>query len=214
MGSVAKCLLFVFNLLVFLGGAALVGLGIWALKGTESFDALIKEDPGIKNGVYAIIAAGSLLFLIGFLGCCGAMKESKCMLTIFFVFVFLIFVMEIVGAVLAYTNQDEFEALILKSMELYDETSENAEIKVLTDTWDAVQDKFECCGYNGPTDWVSVRKVPKCKTLGLFTDGCKAAFTGYIVVLAGVAVGVLFVEMVSMFLACWLIRTMDDTKGY
>ena len=49
--------------------------------------------------------------------------------------------MEIVGAVLAYTNQDEFESLILKSMELYDETSENAEIKVLTDTWDTVQDK-------------------------------------------------------------------------
>ena len=55
--------------------------------------------------------------------------------------------------------------------------------------------QFECCGYNGPTDWVSVMKVPKCKTLGLFTDGCKAAFTGYIVVLAGVAVGVLFVEV-------------------
>ena len=29
---------------------------------------------------YLLIAIGLLLLVIGFLGCCGAMKESKCML--------------------------------------------------------------------------------------------------------------------------------------
>lgn len=31
-------------------------------------------------GVYILIAAGALMMLVGFLGCCGAIKESPCML--------------------------------------------------------------------------------------------------------------------------------------
>lgn len=31
-------------------------------------------------GVYILIAAGALMMVVGFLGCCGAMKESPCML--------------------------------------------------------------------------------------------------------------------------------------
>merc|ERR1719427_70915 len=115
------------------------------------------------------------------------------MLTLFFIFIFLIFVVEIVGAVLAYTKKDEFEA------------------------WKTIQETFDCCGYNGPLDWTVVTgKAPKCNEglLGVVKQGCKSAFNNYIVVVAGVAVGVLFVEMFSMFLACWLIRTMDDSKGY
>jgi len=218
MGSVVKCLLFIFNLLVFLGGAGMVGLGVWALKGTESFQELVTEDPGIRNGVYAIIAAGALLFVIGFLGCCGAMKESKCMLTLFFIFIFLIFVVEIVGAVLAYTKKGEFEELIHESMKLYDESSTEPEVKATTEAWKTIQLTFDCCGYEGPADWLVIGgKAPKCDDglLSVVTKpGCKSAFNNYIVVVAGVAVGVLFVEMFSMFLACWLIRTMDDSKGY
>jgi len=217
MGSVVKCLLFIFNLLVFLGGAGMVGLGVWALKGTESFQDLVSDDPGIRNGVYAIIAAGALLFVIGFLGCCGAMKESKCMLTLFFIFIFLIFVVEIVGAVLAYTKKDEFEALVKESMKLYDADSKDPDVKAVTEAWKTIQETFDCCGYDNAFDWAFLAgKAPKCNEglLGVVKQGCKSAFNNYIVVVAGVAVGVLFVEMFSMFLACWLIRTMDDSKGY
>lgn len=31
-------------------------------------------------GVYILIAAGALMMIVGFLGCCGAIKESPCML--------------------------------------------------------------------------------------------------------------------------------------
>lgn len=31
-------------------------------------------------GVYILIAAGALMMVVGFLGCCGAIKESPCML--------------------------------------------------------------------------------------------------------------------------------------
>lgn len=31
-------------------------------------------------GVYILIAAGALMMVVGFLGCCGAIQESPCML--------------------------------------------------------------------------------------------------------------------------------------
>lgn len=32
------------------------------------------------SGVYILIGAGSLIMLVGFFGCCGAVKESQCLL--------------------------------------------------------------------------------------------------------------------------------------
>ena len=58
----------------------MLGLGIWALEGTVSFQDLVTDHSGVIDGVYTIIAAGSLLIVIGFFGCCGAIKENKCML--------------------------------------------------------------------------------------------------------------------------------------
>lgn len=31
-------------------------------------------------GVYILIVAGALMMVVGFLGCCGAIRESQCML--------------------------------------------------------------------------------------------------------------------------------------
>jgi len=214
MGSVAKCLLFVVNLLVFIGGLSMLGLGIWALQGTASFQELVTDHSGVTNGVYAIIAAGALLIIIGFFGCCGAIKENKCMLGVFFAMLFVIFCVEIAGASLAYSKQAEFEDLVHKSMELYDSGSTKAESITITQAWNAVHNTFDCCGYESPKDWeqfsskLSSTKLPECYSSQ--KPGCKHAFNKYVVVVAGVAVGVLFVEMFSMMLACWLIHKMGN----
>jgi hypothetical protein len=49
---------------------------------------LLFLDPGIENGLsylevmaIVIIVLGSVLLIIGFLGCCGAMKQVKVFLT-------------------------------------------------------------------------------------------------------------------------------------
>ena len=61
-------------------GVALLGVGIWAETGTDSFKNLVSDNPRIFNAVYIIVAAGALLLVVGFLGCCGALTESRCML--------------------------------------------------------------------------------------------------------------------------------------
>lgn len=44
------------------------------------FPILISLPVFISTGVYILIAAGALMMVVGFLGCCGAIKESPCML--------------------------------------------------------------------------------------------------------------------------------------
>lgn len=34
----------------------------------------------IRPGVYILIGAGGLVMLVGFFGCCGAVRESQCLL--------------------------------------------------------------------------------------------------------------------------------------
>lgn len=70
-----------------LAGAAILGVGIWVKVDSGSvltflgkIDNMPAELSQVLNVGYLLIAIGILLVVIGFLGCCGAMKESKCML--------------------------------------------------------------------------------------------------------------------------------------
>jgi len=64
-------------------GCALLAVGIWAKVEESSLANLIKnEEIASSLGVYAwiIIAVGAVVLILGFLGCCGAIRESQCML--------------------------------------------------------------------------------------------------------------------------------------
>lgn len=70
-----------------LAGAAILAVGIWVAVDRVSllgFLDHIEDAPPelaqLANIGYLLIGVGAFLALMGFLGCCGAMKESKCML--------------------------------------------------------------------------------------------------------------------------------------
>lgn len=44
------------------------------------FREIVAANPLLFTGVYVILAMGAMLFLLGFLGCCGAIRENKCLL--------------------------------------------------------------------------------------------------------------------------------------
>lgn len=44
------------------------------------FREIVAANPLLFTGVYVILAMGGMLFLLGFLGCCGAIRENKCLL--------------------------------------------------------------------------------------------------------------------------------------
>lgn len=69
-------------------GLGTVGLGVWALVDDDKILILTEVgDAGnfdvvslIRTGALVLIASGGLAVLIGFLGCCGAVKENNCLL--------------------------------------------------------------------------------------------------------------------------------------
>ncbi|XP_050781498.1 tetraspanin-1-like isoform X2 [Gopherus flavomarginatus] len=101
--SFLKLMMFVFNGVIFLSGLAVLGIGIWVKVDGGSFvqilGAAAPQLMQLINVGYLCIAVGTFLLLMGFLGCCGAMKESKCMLLLFFVIILILFIAEVAGAV-------------------------------------------------------------------------------------------------------------------
>lgn len=63
-----------------LGGACLLGVGIWVLVDPTGFREIVATNPLLTTGAYIVLAMGGLLFLLGFLGCCGAVRENRCLL--------------------------------------------------------------------------------------------------------------------------------------
>lgn len=70
-----------------LAGAGILGVGVWVKVDSSSLLGIlgkIQDAPGglnqLVNVGYLLIAVGGVLLVMGFLGCCGAVRESKCML--------------------------------------------------------------------------------------------------------------------------------------
>ncbi|KAM7404800.1 hypothetical protein PAMP_012112 [Pampus punctatissimus] len=58
-------------------------------------------------GVYILIGAGSLVMIVGFFGCCGAFRESQCLLGSFFACLLIIFGAEVAAGVFGFLNKDK-----------------------------------------------------------------------------------------------------------
>jgi tetraspanin-18 len=53
------------------------------------------EPAVIEQAAYILIALGAFLFIISFLGYCGAIKESRVLLTAFGIFLIIIFALQV-----------------------------------------------------------------------------------------------------------------------
>ena len=62
-------------------GCVLIGVGAWALIEYGDYVTITDQFPN-ASGSKVMIAAGVLIAVISFLGCCGAWKDNRCMLII------------------------------------------------------------------------------------------------------------------------------------
>lgn len=65
------------------------------------FTQELTEPTVIEQGAYILIAAGAFIFIISFLGYCGAIKESRVLLTAYGLFIIIIAILQITAIVLA-----------------------------------------------------------------------------------------------------------------
>lgn len=148
-----KYIVVLINFIFWLAGVALLSLSIWMYVDTASYLATDHNDKFFIS-IYILMAAGSLMTLVGFLGCCGAMQESSCMLGTFSTFVILIFAAEIAGAVYGYSHQEEVKTAISKRVTNMIKNEYSVQDAV-TIAVDKMQEKLMCCGASGISDWSS-----------------------------------------------------------
>nr|KAF7431510.1 hypothetical protein H0235_004434 [Vespula pensylvanica] len=111
------------NLVFWAVGLAAVVLAIWMLTDQTFLVSLAQEQHNFNAGLYIFLAAGLVMLVVAFLGCCGAFRESQCMLVGFFSCLLVVIVAQIAAGVWLYTNMDAF------------------------------QSGLGCCGATGPADW-------------------------------------------------------------
>ncbi|XP_023499518.1 CD63 antigen [Equus przewalskii] len=191
--------------------------------------------PGATTGSLVpvvIIAVGAFLFLVAFVGCCGACKENYCLMITFAVFLSLITLVEVAAAIAGYVFRDrvmsEFSKDFKQQMQNYPKDNHTALIL------DRMQEKFHCCGATNYTDWETIPlpvkgQVPdsccvnvtqgcgtKFTEKDIYTKGCVEKIGGWlrknVLVVAAAALGIAFVEVLGIVFACCLVKSIRS--GY
>ncbi|GFG28272.1 hypothetical protein Cfor_07896 [Coptotermes formosanus] len=115
----------------------------------------VQNEVNISASPIALIVVGSIVFIIAFYGCCGAIRESHCMIVTFAVFLLVILIVEIAIGIVAFVNRDgeNWERAVNESItEAFDKyPSTDA---TLNEEVNSLQHNLECCGVRGPTYWV------------------------------------------------------------
>ncbi|XP_050982207.1 tetraspanin 34a [Labeo rohita] len=232
-----KTMMFVFNGIIFLAGAAILALGIWVAVDRVSLLGILEniedappELAQLANIGYVLIGVGGFLALMGFLGCCGAIQENKCMLLSFFVIVLIIFLVEVAAAIVLVVFEplvenilDKVEQAVAKSIK-----GKYGDDESFTSVWNNTMNELKCCGYKNYTDFTDSPFVSSsslypdtCCTnsSGLCTEnaaaaesvvGCFRALVNLIednaILLAGVAFGIAALEIAAMVVSMILYK--------
>ncbi|KAM9762066.1 tetraspanin-33 [Menidia menidia] len=142
-----KYTLFIFCYLFWVVSATLIAVGVYAKisKEKDVVDTLT-VDPALL-----LIIIGSVMFLITFLGCLGALRNVACLLKTFLAILAAILLLQVTAGVLGYLYTDmvmeRTEKLMMKAIVRYREDRD------LENAIDFIQKKFQCCGIESYKDW-------------------------------------------------------------
>ncbi|TMW43689.1 hypothetical protein DOY81_011231, partial [Sarcophaga bullata] len=172
-----------------------------------------------------LMVVGAVVAFICFLGCCGALKENSCMILSFAILALIIFIFEVGLGLAGYIKHaglsDIMEVQFNNTMIQYNERED------YRDGWILLQTELECCGTYGPGDWESVfpnKTIPSscCPVINLneakdctiahaSTSGCMHKLWEILdsktLVLAGVALSVAGIQVLTILFACCLYRS-------
>lgn len=156
-GAIKYLLVFV-NFIFWAVASATVILAIWMLTDPTFLVSLAQEEQNYHAGLYILLAAGVLMLIVSILGCCGAFRESQCMLVGFFSCLLVVIVAQIAAGAWLYTNSERLKQLVEASA-ANTVKSEYGAIPSRTAAMDAIQSGLGCCGATGPADWAGSHYV-------------------------------------------------------
>ncbi|XP_054156058.1 23 kDa integral membrane protein-like [Oppia nitens] len=233
-GSVIKILLFIFNGIWVLCGAAIIYLGVRVvlIYNNNDISQIIHETP--NHSAVVLIAAGGLILVFSFLGCCGAIKESTCMLNTYGGLILICLAAQGVGAYLAIRYNYDLEQYandgIKSALHSYDWSKPSTD--PANRAINEFQRELQCCGAKSRNDWKlpepdsasqviyypgscckdksAITPDNKCPITSTWEKGCTQAMLDYMTMYIGslgyVAIGIVLIELLILVSACCLVR--------
>lgn len=138
-------------MLIYSGAAVITKIG-------DYYSDIIHLQDAPHNTAVVFIILGVVIFLIAFLGCCGAIRENYCMLVTFGGVILIILLIELIGAGLVLGFKPKIRKIaengILDAISKYETDNSTRGIN-LDDMLDDMQKNLKCCGATNFTDWTS-----------------------------------------------------------
>jgi hypothetical protein len=174
LGACMKCIkysLFIFNFIFWLIGAALLSFGLWLYFAPGARQMLHTSGDSVGTLALIVIVIGSIIMLLGFLGCCGSILENKCMLVVFFILMTLIFLAVLTAGLLLVFMWNAFRnpAIEMINWDLLNKTKIYETDEGVRTYLDQIQTSLHCCGAEGPADYHGTSKPTSCHA---YTEGC------------------------------------------
>jgi len=118
------------------------------------------EPAVIDQAAYILIALGAFVFIISFLGYCGAIKESRVLLTTFGIFLIIVFALEITVILICtiYKSQASHHSRGFLKTTLTQYYTAGSNKDAVTVSWDMVMAGVGCCGVDGYQDFRTAKK--------------------------------------------------------
>jgi hypothetical protein len=164
-----RYILIVTNCIFFFLGCTVIGLGIYVVVDKVNFVTALFGTTLVAPASYMIIAAGCIVFVISFVGCFGALFESRMLLIIYSSALGLVFLLSVVGFVLAIVFRsdvtDQIREYMRRTLQMdYGVNLENDWNQWVTMSWNEAQKKWYCCavedqswGVYRQSQWYSIQ---------------------------------------------------------
>jgi CD63 antigen len=230
--GVIKYLLFIFNFIFVLCGLAILVLGVLVQIGKQHYDERLDEiTKNLTFPAITLIVIGCIIFIIAFLGCCGAIRENHCMIITFACLLLTILIIQVAVAIYVFVtvnNAGEIKFKDAYTINLFNKYRDSEEERKLVDT---IQEGLQCCGVDSPQDFprslgIAIpgsccgKAESTCDPINAYKDGCVKALEEFfkfsLRILGGVALGIAAAELIGIIFALCLANSIKNAerRGY
>ncbi|XP_059824225.1 tetraspanin-7b [Hypanus sabinus] len=224
-----KTLLIIYSFVFWITGVVLLAVGVWGKLTLGTYISLVAENS--TNAPYVLIGTGTTIVVFGLFGCFATCRGSPWMLKLYAMFLSLVFLAELVAGISGFVFRHEIKDIFLKTYTdaVHNYNGEDEQSHAVDD----VQNSLRCCGVQNYTNWSTSTYWPEhgfprsccikssdCNPQDLrnmtiaatkvYHQGCYELVTGFMEtnmgIIAGVAFGIAFLQLIGMLLACCLSR--------
>ncbi|XP_076440012.1 tetraspanin-18-like isoform X3 [Babylonia areolata] len=148
-----------YNVCILVIGCAALGVGVWLLVtdfGARNVTPIVGNDL-YEVTTYLLIAGGGAVALLAFCGCCGTIREDKCVLSFYGTTLAVVLIVLGIACGIAFFFRGAISVNIQTrmknslTMHYGIDTRTNVENRRITESWDAMQRQLQCCGIAGNT---------------------------------------------------------------